>query len=216
MRGIWFIPELPPPPEDPLEEREIQKERVRLLLSRYGILFREILQRELPPLQWGRLFRTLRLMELSGELVSGHFVQGITGLQFASPGVLREIAAGGGEERVYWMNAADPASLCGRELPGELPRRVPTTHLVYKGAELVLVSRKSGRELTIHPPSDSPRIQEYLSFFSTLLSRQESPMRRIRTESINGEPARESAYAGALKSYGFIADGPYLTLYRRY
>lgn len=216
MSGSWFVPELPGPPEDPLEESELKKERVRLLLSRYGVLYREILRRELPPLQWGSLFRALRLMELSGELVSGHFVEGIPGLQFASPGALRDLAAGGSEERVYWMNAADPASLCGKELPGELPRRLPTTHLVFQGPQLVLVSQKGGRELTIHQPPDAPRMAEYLSIFSKLLSRQQSPVRRIRTELINGVAARESEYVTALRSFGFVADGPYLTLYRRY
>ncbi|MFP4407302.1 MAG: DEAD/DEAH box helicase [Spirochaetaceae bacterium] len=216
MGGTWFPMPLPPSPEDPLEEAELLKERVRLLLSRYGILFRELLTRELPPLQWGRLFRTLRLMELSGELTSGHFVDGVTGLQFISPAALRELSAGGGEDRVYWLNAADPASLCGSELPGELPRRIPTTHLVYQGAQLVLVSRKSGKELSLKVPPGAPRMNEYLSLFPTFLSRQESSLRRIRVETINGEATGHSAYAEDLKRFGFIGDGPYLTLYRNY
>ncbi len=216
MGGTWFPMPAPQRPEDPLEEAELLKERVRLLLSRYGVLFRELLSRELPPMQWGRLFRTLRLMELSGEVTSGHFVDGVTGIQFISPSALRELSARGGEDRVYWLNAADPASLCGSELPGDLPSRLPTTHLVYQGAELVLVSRKSGKELTFRAPPGAPRMGEYLSLFSTLLSRQESPLRKVRAEKINGEVPRQSPYTDDLKRFGFVGDGPYLTLYRKY
>ncbi len=48
---------------------ELRRDRVRALLRRYGVLFRELLERELPPLRWGELFRTLRLMELSGRFL---------------------------------------------------------------------------------------------------------------------------------------------------
>ncbi|MCG8457347.1 MAG: hypothetical protein MI919_13810, partial [Holophagales bacterium] len=51
---------------DAVDDLELVKDRVRLLLGRYGVLFRELLERELPALRWGAVFRTARLMELSG------------------------------------------------------------------------------------------------------------------------------------------------------
>ncbi len=40
---------------DRLEKLEADKERVRQLLARYGVLFRELLAREAKLLQWSRL-----------------------------------------------------------------------------------------------------------------------------------------------------------------
>ena len=61
------------------------RDRIRQVLQRYGVVFRELLEAELPRLRWSRLFRSLRLMEFSGEVVAGRFFDGIPGLQFASP-----------------------------------------------------------------------------------------------------------------------------------
>ncbi|MDM7918529.1 MAG: hypothetical protein QUS12_05110, partial [Methanosarcina sp.] len=82
--GNWF--RLPDTEQDAdlIEEEEIKKERVRLLLDRYGIIFREILFRELPEFGWKALFRSLYIMELSGEIMSGLFFKGVSGPQFIS------------------------------------------------------------------------------------------------------------------------------------
>jgi ATP-dependent helicase Lhr and Lhr-like helicase len=190
-----------------------------VLLDRYGILFRELLLRELPALQWRRLFRTLRIMELSGELLSGNFFDGIAGLQFMSPEAYRQLAAGLPRDAVYWVNAADPASLCGtglEGLPDRLPARLPSTHLVYHGVHLVLVSKRYGEDLEIQAPPDDPQFPEYLSFFRVLLAREFNPAKRIFVERINGGPAAKSAYAETLKAFGFQESYKGLELWRRY
>ncbi|MGE5840176.1 MAG: helicase-related protein, partial [Deltaproteobacteria bacterium] len=46
--GNWRSVPRSEPPEDVLEREELRKDRARLLLDRYGILFRELLQREWP------------------------------------------------------------------------------------------------------------------------------------------------------------------------
>ena len=77
LAGHWFRPDMGDDRDTDLVDREeMGRERVRLLLDRYGILFRELLARELPEFRWGELFRSLYLMELSGEVVSGAFFQG--------------------------------------------------------------------------------------------------------------------------------------------
>ena len=115
---------------DALELQELAKERVRQLLGRYGVLFRELLGRELPLLQWPRVFKALRLMELSGEVLSGHFFTGVPGLQFASHAAFRVLRQGLAEDSIYWLNAWDPASPCGlglEDFKGEVPARLPST-----------------------------------------------------------------------------------------
>jgi len=217
--GNWFLLPREKPLADLLVGEEMNKDRVRVLLGRYGILFRELLLRELPPLQWRALFRTLRIMELSGELLSGNFFHGIPGLQFISPEAYRTLTGGLPRDAVYWVNAADPASLCGSGLegmPDRLPARLPSTHLVYRGVRLALVSRRYGKELEILVPPGDPQLPEYLSLFGTLLAREFNPLKLIFVERVNGEPAAASAYAEALKAFGFQAAYRGLELWRRY
>ena len=219
--GNWYLLPLPGDPGAPdlLEREERNKERVRVLLERYGILFKELLTRELPLLQWGMLFRTLRLMEMSGEILSGNFFSGIRGLQFISQQAYRMLEQGLSEEKVYWVNAADPASLCGTGLEGvreQLPARLPSSHLVYNGTRLVLISRRYGRELEIKAAPDDPQLQEYLGFFRVLLTREFNPRKRISVERINGQPAASSAYHKALREFGFQQSYQGLELWRKY
>ena len=139
MAGNWMRIRWPKREEDLLERAERGKERVRLLLDRYGILFRELLQNELPAFSWGNIFRSLRLMELSGEVLTGYFFQGVPGPQFISHDAFRMLQRKFPEESVYWICATDPASVCGIRLDalkGKLPRRVPGTHLVYHGSRV--------------------------------------------------------------------------------
>ncbi|WP_026839860.1 DEAD/DEAH box helicase [Citrifermentans bremense] len=217
--GNWYLLPVQEGATDALEKEERNKDRVRVLLERHGILFRELLARELPPLQWSRLFRTLRIMEMSGEVLSGSFFTGIPGVQFISPEAYRQLERGMPTDAVYWLNAADPASLCGiglEGLPYRLPARLPSTHLVYRGPDLVLVSRRYGKELLIKAEPDDERLPEYLRFFHTLLSRDFNPLKRIQVERINGEPAASSPYAGALLAFGFQQAYSGLELWRKY
>jgi len=156
--GRWFVLERDGEPRDALEEEELNKDWARVLLQRYGVVFRELLARELGPLEWGRVFRSLRLMELSGEALAGHFFEGVGGLQFTTPAVFRELRRGLPEDAIYWLSAADPASLCGVDVAGlkeTLPPRHATTDLVFHGRRLVLVSRRRGKELR-RAPTTSP------------------------------------------------------------
>ena len=74
---------------------------------------RELLAREQPPFRWPDVFRTLRIMELSGEVLAGYFFEGIAGPQFMSPQALRLFRGGLAGNAVFWVSAVDPASVCG-------------------------------------------------------------------------------------------------------
>jgi len=192
--GSWLRLPAPPPPEDAIDAEELRRERVRLLLDRHGVLFRELLQRELPGLRWGPLFRALRLMELSGEVVTGQFFEGVQGVQFASHAAVRALMRGLDRDRVWWLTAADPASPCGLGLDLDLPRRVPSNHLAFHGPDLVVLSERRGKSLDIRVPHDHPRLLDYLAFLDTQLTRTAAPVRSIVVETINGDPAADSPY----------------------
>jgi ATP-dependent Lhr-like helicase len=217
--GSWFLLPAAEPIEDLLENEERLKDRVRILLDRYGILFRELLEHESPLFRWSRVFRALRLMELSGELLSGYFFKDIPGLQFISPRAFQVLQGKPAEHKIYWLNATDPVSLCGVQidaLRGDLPRRIPGNHLVYDGVRLVAVSQQNGRNLAFNVTPDDPHLAEYLGVFRHLLGRQFQPLRRIVIGTINGQPAAESPYLAALKiSFDVMVQNESVALYRK-
>ncbi len=186
-----------------LETEERRKDRVRVLLDRYGVLFRSLLKRELPAFQWSSVFRALRIMELSGEVVAGMFFRGVAGLQFASPdGISRLHKTKEGTDRVYWINAADPSSICGldlTDLPFDLPPRSDRTHLVFKGSRPVLISRRLGKNLTFFTTPDHPGIEEYPGFLHHLSAGPSATMRKIAVEKINDQNAGDSPYLEVLR-----------------
>ena len=206
-------------PDDLLEIEELKKDRARLLLDRYGILFRELLQREWPTLRWSSVFRALRIMELSGEVMAGLFFRGIPGPQFISHRAFRRLQQKLPEDVIYWINAADPASLCGIQLDsirGVLPARVATTHLVYRGNRLMVVSKRNGKDLTFNVAPDDPSLPEYMTSLRHLLTRKFQPTKRVSIETINGERATDSHYLPALRTFSDIAvDYKNVTLYRK-
>lgn len=206
--GYWFALDPPVAPEDSLEELERQKERVRLLVDRYGILFRELLARELPALRWGALFKAMRIMELSGELVGGYFFEGVAGAQFIRPAALRVLQEGIPQDAVYWMNAADPASPCGLSLDGlnDLPPRRLSNYLVYHGKNLVMVVLRQGKELDLRVEPNHPDLPAYFSLFTDWMNRFERPVQSIAIETINSVPAAKSPYLGALRELFNVVD----------
>ncbi len=223
LMGNWHVLDFGQNNRDIMEKEEILKDRIRQLFRRYGILFRELCARELPMMNWGRLFRTLRLMELSGEIFSGHFFEGIPGLQFISGEAFRFLNRFLNrpmpEDSIYWINAADPGSLCGIRLEGmkyNLPPRLPSTHLVFHGTELVIISRRNGKLLDIKAAPDNPFLLKYLSFFKVLLNRQFNPIRHVIVEKINDGPAATSGYLKLFREFGFAESYKGLELRRLY
>ena len=209
ISGNWYILAKETSEDDFLESAAIKKDQVRQLLYRYGILFRELLLDELPCMQWSQLFKTLRLMELSGEILAGCFFKDIPGIQFISHEAFRQLNTGLPKDVIYWMNAADPISMCGigpHSLKCSLPARRSTTHLVYHDTRLVLISKKNGKELEFHCAPDSPAIKKYLSFFNVLIGRQFKPITQVVIETVNGQAVCESDYAEPLLSFGFEKD----------
>ena len=106
-----------------------------VLLRRYGVVFRRLLDREawLPP--WRELLRTYRRMEARGEIRGGRFVDGFSGEQFALPEAIpllraarREPSAGS----LISVSAADPLNLVGILTPGSRVPISPANRILYR------------------------------------------------------------------------------------
>jgi ATP-dependent helicase Lhr and Lhr-like helicase len=94
----------------------------RILLARYGVVFRDVVRREanLPP--WRELLSVFRHMEDRGEIRGGRFVNGFIGEQFALPEAADSLRAAKNKqpsEQTVSASAADPLNLIGTILPGD-------------------------------------------------------------------------------------------------
>ena len=203
---------------DLLEDEERAKDRARLLLDRYGLLFRELLQWETPSFQWPAVFRALRLMELSGEVLGGIFFHGIPGLQFIAPRAFRTLQRKL-PDNVWWLNACDPASCCGLPLEGlrgTLPRRLPGNYIAYRGGTPVFIIERNGKALQFLTPADDPRLPEYLLPLHHLLNRRFQPLLHVTVEAINGENPCASPYLDALSlAFNVVRDSNRVFVSRR-
>jgi ATP-dependent Lhr-like helicase len=201
---------------DPLETEELERDRVRLLLKRWGVLCRPLLERELPHLSWARLLPAIRRLELAGEVIAGRFFAGINSLQFASPRLPGELEEAEGTASIYWMNAADPASPAGLALEGldpRLPPRQRSTRLCFRGPELLVVAGRGGKDIHLGLAPEDPSLGEALAFLTFPGKRAVYPERKITIETVNSRPAASGAYAAVLKSLGFFPDRGKLILW---
>jgi ATP-dependent Lhr-like helicase len=113
----------------------------RVLLRRYGVVFRKLLEREenLPP--WRDLYYVYRRLEARGEIRGGRFVSGFSGEQFALPdaaAALRKAGTVEGTERVS-ISAADPLNLVGILTPGDKVPRLPGNRVLFENGAPVAV-----------------------------------------------------------------------------
>jgi len=86
------------------------------LLRRWGIVFRDVLERESAAPFWGRLAPIYRRLEARGEIRGGRFVRGVAGEQYALPEaveLLRGMRDERPDEKTIVLAAADPVNLCG-------------------------------------------------------------------------------------------------------
>jgi ATP-dependent Lhr-like helicase len=121
--GRWAL--LEPPAQDPNDPERIEA-IARILLNRYGVVFRSLLLREsrLPP--WRDLARVYRRLEARGEIRGGRFVKGFGGEQFAlseAIGRLRSVRKMEKTGETVAISAADPLNLVGVITP---EARVPS------------------------------------------------------------------------------------------
>jgi ATP-dependent helicase Lhr and Lhr-like helicase len=88
----------------------------RVLLRRYGVVFRRMLERESVRVTWFELCRAYRRLEAQGAIRGGYFVNGVSGEQFALPeavGMLRSIRKKPATGTLITISAADPLNLAG-------------------------------------------------------------------------------------------------------
>jgi ATP-dependent Lhr-like helicase len=107
----------------------------RVLLRRYGVVFRRLLQRESLPITWYELGRIYRRWEARGEIRGGYFVGGVSGEQFALPeaiGLLRSMRKAASNGELITLSAADPLNLHGILTPGSRIASLTANRILFR------------------------------------------------------------------------------------
>lgn len=189
--GVWTLAQTDESdPNSELELLERTKDKCRRLLERYGVVCREIANREGGEFSWGSLFTGFRLMELAEEVVAGVFISEFSGPQFAIREAVDSISHSDFHKGVFWVSAFDPISPTGLGIADpRLPTRRVGNHLGYANGELVIVSESFARTLSIYTEGANEHLVALLNQLPTIVSN-----RRIVIERINGIEVLKSDY----------------------
>src|SRR5205814_3847715 len=100
-----------PPAVRPESAADVAAHWAWQLLRRWGVVFRDLLEREPGAPRWFELLQVLRRLEARGEIRGGRFISGVAGEQFAlgdTVRLLRQLRDEGPQQEFVVVSAADP------------------------------------------------------------------------------------------------------------
>jgi ATP-dependent helicase Lhr and Lhr-like helicase len=137
------------------QQREQEIESAALvLLWRYGIVFRDLAQRETTMPRWRELLGFFRRLEARGIVRGGRFVSGFQGEQFALPQAVESLRESRKQENAsvtVTIAAADPANLVGIIVPGDRPAATAGRTAQFCGGHFVSQTSATLEKLTAAP-----------------------------------------------------------------
>ncbi len=144
--GRWSL--ISPSIEQESLDKDKLMELAMILLHRYGVVFRKLVDREksMPP--WRELVYSFRLLEARGEIRGGRFVNGVWGEQFALKEALSKLRSTSKlpkEGQLISISAADPLNLTGIITPGNRISAQMNNRVLYLDGAPVAV--KIGKEV---------------------------------------------------------------------
>jgi len=123
----------------------------RVLLRRYGVVFRKMLERESLDISWFELIRIYRRLEARGEIRGGYFISGVSGEQFALPeaiGTLRSVRKLATDNAMITISGADPLNLAGILTPGGRTPAITANRILLRDGTPV-ATLKAGQVTTL-------------------------------------------------------------------
>ena len=183
--------------------------RALMLLERYGVVSREAAAAESLPGGFASVSGVLRAMEESGKIRRGHFVDGLTGAQFAHAAAVDRLRAArdvGGDAvgpPVIVLSAIDPANPYGALLPwpAEGPRRVAGAKVVLGHGEPLFFVERGAKKLRLLHAIDETLLEPALAALKHIAAARRH--RQLRIEEVDGVPALHSPHAALLERGGF-------------
>jgi ATP-dependent Lhr-like helicase len=135
--GRWsLIRKGPRSKEGRVNDAETLEQVAEILLRRYGVVFRRVLEREadwLPP--WHALLRVFRRLEAQGKIRGGRFVAGMAGEQYAmadAVSAMRSVRRQEPKGDLVSLSAADPLNLTGILTPGARVPALTNNRVLYR------------------------------------------------------------------------------------
>ena len=154
----------PTPAQQARTRDEAIESAARVLLQRYGVLFRDLLTRETTMPKWRELAAILRRLEARGEVRGGRFVSGFRGEQFALPQALESLratgkrGAGDSVEDAISVAAADPMNLVEIIVPGKRESALAGRTVTYCGGDVqAYVGKETDADAQLAPREHRPR-----------------------------------------------------------
>jgi len=206
-----------------VSETEAAAGRAQQLLSRYGVLTREVAAAEGITGGFSAVYQVLKALEDAGRIRRGYFASGVGATQFAVPAaldLLRSLKDQPDDPEVVVLSATDPANPYGTLLrwpespespkskkeEGRGPTRtVGSVVIMVNGALAAYISR-GARQLTAFIPEDEPArstVARALAKRLGQLARGEDGRMSLLIGEINGLPAAEHPLAPYLVEAGF-------------
>ncbi|PYR54852.1 MAG: hypothetical protein DMF85_21160 [Acidobacteria bacterium] len=204
------------------------------LLSRYGVLTREVAAAEGIVGGFGAVYDVLKALEDAGRIRRGYFVGGVGATQFALPAaleLLRSLRDVPDEAEVVVLAATDPANPYGTtlkwpsawaadaqpDIAGRGPTRSVGALVVLVNGALAAYIPRGGRQLLVFLPEDEPArstTARALAERLALMARDEGRGGLLVGE-INGRPAADHPLAPSLIEAGFTPSAMGLQMRRR-
>jgi ATP-dependent Lhr-like helicase len=196
------------------------------LLSRYGIVARELAALDAAAPVWRILYEVYSRMELAGDVRRGYFVEGLSGAQFALPGaalLLQEMSLPAQPEPpLLLLHSLDPANLHGSGAPFELIAgtersflRRAGNWLVQAGGKPILLIEHQGKRLTASPNVPMEQLARAVHLLPAIMSGPQSRdiRHKLVVETWNEQPVTTSPGKELLEQAGFVRDYQAMTLY---
>ena len=143
------------PATDPAPRDAAIETFARVLLRRYGVIFRRLLERESLKVSWYELSRVYRRLEARGEIRGGYFVGGIGGEQFALPeaiGLLRSTRKAPANGELVAISGADPLNLAGILTPGKRIAGITPNRILLRDG-VPIAAQEGHQVLSLEPDS---------------------------------------------------------------
>jgi ATP-dependent Lhr-like helicase len=192
------------------------------LLSRYGVVTREVAGAEGIEGGFSAVYDVLKAMEDAGRIRRGYFVAGVGAMQFALPAALelmRSFKNAGDDPDTVILSATDPANPYGTMLKwpalnsvdssqGRGPTRTVGAAVILVDGALAAYITRGGRQLMTYLPEDEPgrsTVSRALARRLAAIARGEDGRGGLLISEINGIPTSDHPLAPFLIDAGFNA-----------
>lgn len=200
---------------------------LEMLLNRYGILAKEIVQLEKADYSWGDIYVYLKAREFTSGIKRGLFVSGFSGIQFAQEETIEELRLverlmnESPKSEYVTISASDPAnlhSIVSQVTSTAKIKRHPGTVIVFKDGEPVLAVKGYGKVILSYTEEKAilrKAIEQFVLAFQA--KRVWADRDKILSEFWGEEdlPIKNSPVAAILEEFDYNSEYNGLALWRK-